>query len=96
MGVSNDLFEVGNLITREFSISCDVVYKKDGFKCCLCTVYGAAYEEKKKEFLDELYTLMASTKIPILIGGILIWLDSIVRRVMGWLTLSGVIGLMIG
>jgi hypothetical protein len=70
IGVNNDVVEVENWTINEFSISCDVVTRKDGFKCRLRTVYGSAYEEKKQNFIDELYTMLASTKIPILIGGI--------------------------
>jgi hypothetical protein len=39
------------------------------FRCRVCTVYGAAYEEKKQEFLDELQVCLTKNKEPLLIGG---------------------------
>jgi hypothetical protein len=48
IGVNNDVVEVENWTINEFSISCDVVTRKDGFKCRLRTVYGSVYEEKNR------------------------------------------------
>jgi hypothetical protein len=67
--VNNDLFDVLSWNIGDFYISCDVVNKKDGFISRMCSVYGAAYEEKKQAFIDELYGLMNGTNVPLVIGG---------------------------
>jgi hypothetical protein len=45
-------------------------------------VYGPTFEDRKRAVLDGLELVMGSWHVPILIGGILIWLDSIVIKAM--------------
>jgi hypothetical protein len=52
------MFEVINWDMGSYYISCDVSRKKDKLNFKICVVYGAAYEEKKQEFLDELHGLL--------------------------------------
>jgi endonuclease/exonuclease/phosphatase family metal-dependent hydrolase len=69
LGFNSDIFEVENCCIKIFSISIVVVNKKDMFKCRICVVYGAADEENKQEFLDELYDCVVEYKEPLHIGG---------------------------
>jgi hypothetical protein len=50
MGVDSDIFVVEKWVVRKFSISCVVVTKKDVSRCCITTIYGPAYEERKHDF----------------------------------------------
>jgi hypothetical protein len=50
MGVDSDIFVVEKWVVRKFLISCVVVTKKDVSKCCIATIYGPAYEERKQDF----------------------------------------------
>jgi hypothetical protein len=56
--INCDMFEVINWDMGSYYISCDVSRKKDKLNFKICVVYGAAYEEKKQEFLDELHGLL--------------------------------------
>jgi hypothetical protein len=61
---------------RQFSVSVILTDKKTGFSWKLVVIYGPAYEELKQTFLDEPYEIIGSWPGPILIGGILVLLDS--------------------
>jgi hypothetical protein len=41
----------------EFSLSCVVQNKIDGFVWKLVVVYGAPYDDKKADFIDELHLI---------------------------------------
>jgi hypothetical protein len=69
LGVDSDMFRVYGWVIRNFSISCDIVDKKDDFKCRITIVYGAAYEDKKQDFLDELHRCMIESNVPCIVGG---------------------------
>jgi lysine/ornithine N-monooxygenase len=68
MGVNGDVLSIDKRTSREFSLSCDVTHRKDGFSFSITTVYGTAYEEKKKDFLNELYDVIGNNRGPCLIG----------------------------
>jgi hypothetical protein len=53
----------------EFSLSCEVQNKKDGFAWKLVVVYGPPYEERKAKFIKELHLVLAGWQGPILVGG---------------------------
>jgi hypothetical protein len=61
---------------HQFSVSVILTDKKTGFSWKLVVIYGPAYEELKQTFLDESYEIIGSWLGPILIGGILVLLDS--------------------
>jgi hypothetical protein len=69
MGVDGELLEVEGWIIREFSISCEVRCKKDGFKCRITTVYGTVYEDKRQCFIVELFKIVLDGNKPSIIGG---------------------------
>jgi hypothetical protein len=69
MDVDGELLEVEGWIIREFSISCEVRCKKDGFKCRITTVYGTVYEDKRQCFIDELFKIVLDGNKPSIIGG---------------------------
>jgi hypothetical protein len=52
----------------EFSVSCKVINKKDGFRSRITTVYGDADESRKQDFLDELDTFSVCTSTPCIWG----------------------------
>jgi hypothetical protein len=56
---SNKFFMIVGDI-REYSVSVMLLDTKSGYNWKLIVIYGAPYEEKKQEFLDELYLVMAS------------------------------------
>jgi hypothetical protein len=60
-------FRVDGWVIRNFSISCDIVVKKDEFKYRITVVYGAAYDDKKHDFLDELHKNVLESNEPCLI-----------------------------
>jgi exonuclease III len=69
MGVNSDIFSVERWIIRTFLVSCEVVMRKDNFKCRITNVYGTPYEEKKQDFMDELEEIMSEYRGPSIIGG---------------------------
>jgi hypothetical protein len=69
LGVNRDIFEAGNWVIKEFTISCELVNKKDGFRCRICVIYGASSDERRHEFVDELHEVLNDIRIPVIIGG---------------------------
>jgi hypothetical protein len=59
MWVNSDIFEVENWCSKSFTLSCVLVNKEEKFRCRVCTVYGAACDERKQEFLDELHECLS-------------------------------------
>jgi exonuclease III len=68
LGVREEGMVVSNVNILKYSVS--------------CMVYGSPYEDGKPEFIDELHSLLAVWQGPMIIGGILIWLDLYLIRVM--------------
>jgi exonuclease III len=68
MGFGENIFDIEGWVIRRFSMSCDVINKRDINKFRVTTVYGAA-EEDKQDFLDELHKSMQNEDKPIIIGG---------------------------
>jgi hypothetical protein len=69
VGVESDNFDVEKWEIMEFSVSCKVINKKDGFRSRITTVYGDADESRKQDFLDELDTFSVCTSTPCIWGG---------------------------
>jgi hypothetical protein len=69
LGVNKDVFEVENWVIREFSVSCDVVDKNGGFKGRITTIYGAADDSRRQEFIEEIHCMLNRRKEPTIIGG---------------------------
>jgi exonuclease III len=69
MGLDSDVFEVIRWDINDYSVSREVINKKEKFRCVIVTVYGAAYEEKKQEFIDELYSICLNAQYPFIRGG---------------------------
>jgi hypothetical protein len=69
LGINEEKFEVVNWVTRKFSVCATVRNRKDSFIWNLVTVYGAANDENKQAFLDELEKICSNNNLPILVGG---------------------------
>ena len=54
MGINQDCFEVENIVDGDYHIKFVLRNKIDGFRWALLSVYGAAQEEQKENFLSEL------------------------------------------
>ena len=54
MGINKDCFEVENIVDGDYHIKFVLRNKIDGFRWALLSVYGAAQEEQKENFLSEL------------------------------------------
>jgi hypothetical protein len=86
--VDSGIFDVDSWERKEFSISGNIINKKDGFKCRIITVYGDADESRKHDFLDELESFSMCTTTPCIFGGDF-------KVMVGW-TLDGVKKLILG
>jgi hypothetical protein len=69
LGIKEDVGVVSSITSLEFSLSCVVQNKKDGFVWKLVVVYGAPYEDKKPDFIDELHLILSAWQGPIMVGG---------------------------
>ena len=69
IGVRASSFEVLDYSFGEFHIKLHLRNKSDNFIWSLVTVYGAAQDEFKADFLRELVNLAKDNPYPILIGG---------------------------
>ena len=73
----------------EYHVKLHIRNKVDNFTWSLVAVYGAAQEEFKVDFLREMVNLAKDNPYRLLLGGILICLDSHSRRVKAVLTIIG-------
>ena len=69
IGVRASTFKVLDYSFGEFHIKLHLRNKSDNFIWSLVTVYGAAQDEFKVDFLRELVNLAKDNPYPILIGG---------------------------
>jgi hypothetical protein len=70
LGTRDDALRVTNFCTHTYSVSCIVHDIPQNFSWKLIVAYVPAYEEKKVEFINELYSIMASWQGPIVFGGV--------------------------
>jgi hypothetical protein len=54
MGINQGSFELENVVDGEYHIKFVLKNKVDGFRWALLSIYGAAQEEHKENFLSEL------------------------------------------
>ena len=70
MGINQEYFEVENIEDGDFHIKFVLKNKVDGFRWALLSVYGAAQEEYKEQFLAELVRACSNCgNLPFLVGG---------------------------
>lgn len=69
VGITEDCFELINCDIHEFSVSCLLKNKCDGFQWRLISVYGPSYDDSKVDFINELHNLLNGWSGPTLIGG---------------------------
>src|SRR6266542_2445662 len=70
LGVNLSTYVVNKVEMGEFYIKFHLTTKADGFRWVLMTVYGAAQEGRKDEFLAELVRACSSCeRIPFMVGG---------------------------
>jgi hypothetical protein len=70
MGINQGSFELENVVDGEYHIKFVLKNKVDGFRWALLSVYGAAQEEHKENFLSELVRACTSCgDLPFLVGG---------------------------
>jgi hypothetical protein len=80
VGIRAKTMEILASSDGEFHIKLHICNKADNFTWSLVVVYGAAQDEFKANFLRELVNLAKENPYQILIGVILICLDSIMRK----------------
>jgi hypothetical protein len=81
LGVNADSMEVLACSDGEYHIKLHVRNKADNFTWTLVTVYGAAQDEYKADFLRELVNLANNNPYPMIIGGISIFFVFRLRKV---------------
>jgi hypothetical protein len=70
MRINQEFFEVESIEDGEFHIKFILKNKVDGFRWALLSVYGAAQDEYKEQFLSELVQACSSCgNLPFLVGG---------------------------
>jgi hypothetical protein len=89
LGVRTDTMEVLARSGGDYHIKLHIRNRADNFTWSLVTVYGAAQDEFKADFLREMVNLAKDNPYPILIGGILICLGSIMRKAKAGLMIIG-------
>lgn len=67
--MNQDVFEVLEWQKRTFSISCVIKCLANGFCCRINTVYGPANDDKKNNFIEELFAICTDWDGPSLTGG---------------------------
>jgi hypothetical protein len=82
LGIREDWGVSSSVSSLEFSLNCVVQNKIDGFVWKLVVVYGAPYDDKKADFIDELHLIFLGWQGPIMVGGILILLGFAEIRIM--------------
>jgi hypothetical protein len=71
MGINQESFVVENIEDGDFHIKFILRNKADGFRWALLSVYGAAQDELKQQFLSELVRACSNCgNLPFLVGGI--------------------------
>jgi hypothetical protein len=74
-------FDILDIVLGRYYIKVTLQYLKLQRNWNLVLVYGAAQEEDKEAFLVELGEVFYDQRLPILIGGDLIFLDFLLRKI---------------
>ena len=68
-GIKKDNFDILKIIHGRYILQLDLFDKNKNCSWALMTVYGAAHDEQKPEFIAELSSMCHSSNIPYLVGG---------------------------
>ena len=69
LGVNVGTLLVTNVEVGDFCVKLFLKSKRDGFQWVLVSVYGAAQDEHKPQFLSELVRLCENEPLPMMVGG---------------------------
>jgi hypothetical protein len=69
VGINTSTLLVKNVDNGDFCVKLHLRSKQDGFEWILVSVYGAAQDSRKPEFLSELVRLCDHVSLPILLAG---------------------------
>jgi exonuclease III len=69
LGINLEMFSVQNLVLDNFYVKIHLRNKMDSFEWGLVAVYGAAQNEEKNLFLQELVQASSGPSLPLLVGG---------------------------
>jgi hypothetical protein len=69
VGFNSQALSVRNIVAGDRCVKFHLVSKLDNFEWSLVTVYGAAQDAQKGEFLAELVRLCENESLPLLVGG---------------------------
>lgn len=69
VGVDQDVFDIVNWSSLNYSVSCNVVHKTSEISFRFIAVYGSPYDDGKDEFIFELHSLFIDDHQPTIIGG---------------------------
>jgi exonuclease III len=69
VGINSDTLQVLKVDTGDFCVKLHIKCKRDGFEWIMVSVYGAAQDTHKAEFLAELVRTCESKTLPMLVGG---------------------------
>jgi hypothetical protein len=74
---------INNVSLHEFVVSCIAQDLTTKFSWKIVVVYGSPYEDRKCAFIDELHSILASWQGPCMLGGVLIYVDSLQTKAVG-------------
>jgi hypothetical protein len=69
VGINTSTLQIKRVENGDFCVKIHVRSKHDGFEWILVSVYGAAQDTRKPEFLSELVRLCDTENLPILVAG---------------------------
>jgi exonuclease III len=81
LGVNIENFDVQGVVLGNFHVKLHLKNKIDNFEWVLVAVYGAAQDEEKCIFLQELVQTCRVENLPIMVGAILISLEAQGRKI---------------
>ena len=68
IGINTETLQVKNVDVGDFCVKLFVRSKNDGFEWVLVSVYGAAQDDQKPQFLSELVRLCENEPLPMMVG----------------------------
>jgi hypothetical protein len=69
VGFHTQTIQIKDIVAGERCVKFHLVSKSDNFEWSLVTVYGAAQDAEKGEFLSELVCMCEDDSLPMLVGG---------------------------
>ena len=69
VGINSQTISIKNVVPGERCVKLHLISKEDKFEWSLVSVYGAAQDAQKSEFLAELVRICEDNPLPILVGG---------------------------